>query len=291
MSIEMRGAAERYAALFKPADVTWQDFSFNARQSVAGLGYYRFITDAPDDPRRVEKFERKEVERLLRILEIIAARYQLVRKGRPGRIESLGGRTALDIWNGKLTRASEVQHALSELHVPDSQFNSDFQSLSVTDAKKARYLLAGIERQSFQRDGETFKDELIPGNVTLEHIFLKKPDAYWMKQVNDDHKTAGEMIHRLGNMCLLTDINRALGNKPWNEKVEAFKKSRLNITSRLAQYSEWGLRSSRTAPEAYDGASLARHGILHERSIGNRIARCRGAPAPVQGATGAVSPG
>jgi hypothetical protein len=32
---------------------------------------------------------------------------------------------------------------------------------------------------------------------------------------------------RLGNLCLLTDVNRALGNKSWIDKLAVFKKSRL----------------------------------------------------------------
>jgi hypothetical protein len=240
ISIDMRTAAERYAALFSSADPSWHGYSFEARQSVNALSIIGSSQMHPMILAALDKFDRKEVERLLRILEVVAVRYQLVFRGRPGRIESLGGRAAREIWEGKITKASEVFETIDELYISDSDFKNLFQTKTEKESKKARYLLAGIERQSLIRDGQTFKDELIPGNVTLEHIFPKSPDAYWMQQAKNDPKAAEEMTPRIGNMCLLTDVNRALGNKPWDEKATMFAKSRLNTTNRLTQYPKWG---------------------------------------------------
>ena len=104
--------------------------------------------------------------------------------------------------------------------------------------RKQDTFLAGIERQSQIING-TYKDELVPGDVTLEHIFPKSPSAYWMKQAGNDLKSAKEMTFKLGNMCLLTDVNRALGNRSWDEKKPYFGKSRLNITNGLMKYAKW----------------------------------------------------
>jgi hypothetical protein len=42
-------------------------------------------------------------------------------------------------------------------------------------------------------------------------------------------------------MCLLASANRALGNKPWNEKADAYKKSILRTTNQLTKetYPVW----------------------------------------------------
>ena len=79
-------------------------------------------------------------------------------------------------------------------------------------------------------------DELVPGNVTLEHIFPKSPQAFWAQETASDTKLPG-MLHRLGNMCLLPEVNRALGNK-----FEVFKKSRLRTTNTVnaTAYEKWG---------------------------------------------------
>jgi uncharacterized protein DUF1524 len=188
----------------------------------------------------LERFSGHEMERLLDLLEVIAVRFQLIYRGRPGRIESLGARTAKEIWNRKITTASEVRIRLNELYVADGEFKELFKKAE-TDGKKARYLLTVLERQSLQREAKTFPEELIPGEVTLEHIFPKSPRENWKKELDEDPNLA-EILNRLGNLCLLPGINRALGNKPWEEKLQVYSRSRLRLTNNIdsVRYPKWG---------------------------------------------------
>jgi hypothetical protein len=110
----MRRGAENYAAIFSSTDAAWRDYSFQSRESVRGLSIIGASQLYPIILAALEQFERPEMEKLLRLLETIAVRYQLVIRGRPGRIESLGGRTARDIWDNKIKKTSEVLTALSE---------------------------------------------------------------------------------------------------------------------------------------------------------------------------------
>ncbi len=97
----------------------------------------------------------------------------------------------------------------------------------------ARFVTHQIERQSLHREGKVLPDELVPGSVTLEHILPKSPDTYWKNAFNNDARLAREMTGRLGNMCLLPGINRALGNRPFPEKKEVYGQSRLLTTNKL----------------------------------------------------------
>jgi Protein of unknown function (DUF1524) len=92
-----------------------------------------------------------------------------------------------------------------------------------------------------QREGKTYPNELIPGDITLEHVFPKSPREFWATEIQSDPKLP-EMTNRLGNLCLLTDVNRALGNKSWNDKLAVFGKSRLRLTNTIdsATYPQWG---------------------------------------------------
>jgi hypothetical protein len=134
-----------------------------------------------------------------------------------------------------------VRSVLEELYISYDDFKQRFKTKTEADGKKARYIITSLERQSLQREGKTFPDELVSGDVTLEHIFPKSPQAAWADDVKSDEKLSG-MVNRLGNMCLLTDVNRALGNKSWGEKLEVFKKSRLRTTNTVdaTQYPKWG---------------------------------------------------
>jgi hypothetical protein len=241
ISIEMRTASERYAALSSSSDAIWAEYPASARKSVDAIETIGSTQIHPIILAALEKLSKPETFKLLHLLEVIAVRFQLVGRGRPGRIESLGGRVAREIWENRITKASEVRAVLEELYISDVEFVQRFKTKTEKDGKKARYIIAALERQSLVREGTTYADELIPGNVTLEHIFPKSPKAHWAEEIKTDPKLPS-MLNRLGNLCLLTDVNRALGNKGWDEKLEVFKKSRLGTTNSvtLEQYPTWG---------------------------------------------------
>jgi hypothetical protein len=241
VSIEMRAGAERYAALFNSNDSIWSGFSTKARRSVDAISLIGLSQAHPIVLAAFDKnLARNEMERLLWLLEVIAVRYQLVRRGRPGRVESLGGRAAREIFEGKITTATQVLNVVDELNIPDAEFKGLFATKTEKDGDKARYLITGIERQSLLRTAEALADELVPGNVTLEHILPKSPNDHWSKEINNDPHLAREMTNRLGNLCLLPGINQKLGNKSWDEKKAVFAQSRLHTTNKLTQYDKWG---------------------------------------------------
>jgi hypothetical protein len=241
ISIEMRTASERYAALSSSSDPIWAAYPEIARKSVDAIETIGSSQMHPVILAALEKFSKHEMGRLLHLLEVVAVRFQLVGRGRPGRIESLGGRAARDIWDNKITKASEVRSLLGELYFSDDDFKQRFKTKTETDGKKARYIITVLERQSLLREGRTYADELTPASVTLEHIFPKSPQGNWAEEMAVDLKLTG-MLNRLGNMCLLPEVNRALGNKGWDEKLEIFSRSRLRTTNTVTaqQYPKWG---------------------------------------------------
>jgi hypothetical protein len=240
ISVDMRQDAERYAALFKSSDPIWSKYSVALRDSVDALGILGFSQAYSMVLAAIDKFNKREMERLLWLIECLAVRHQVIGEGRPGRVESRGGRAAKDIFDGKVTTATEVFGLIRELYTPNDEFEVAFEKATGGTGKKVRYLLTGIERQSLQRDGETFPDELTPYDVTVEHIFPRSPSAEWRASSEADPDWDDSLISRLGNLCLLTGVNQALGNKAWPEKVEAYGRSRLNGTRKLTQYAKWG---------------------------------------------------
>jgi hypothetical protein len=126
------------------------------------------------------------MERLLWLLECAAVRHQLVLRRRPGRVESLSGRAAKDIFGGKISTATEVFGLIRELYVPNEEFQLAFESHSESSGKKIRYLLAGTERQSITQKGKTLVGELEPAGLTVEHILPKSPSQEWNEIVAQD---------------------------------------------------------------------------------------------------------
>lgn len=240
VSLELRQAAERYVALSDPDDPVWAPYSEKAKETVSGLAVIGATQLHPVTLAALEKFEKREMERVLRLLEVIAGRYQLVERGRPGRMESLGARTAKLITEGKIRTATQVLSELKELYIPDRDFESRFATKVERESKKAAYLMRGLERQTLLRAQDQHVRELIPGSVTVEHILPKSPKEGWRKELDEDPELLTDCLYRLGNLCLLADMNRSLGNKPFSEKKKVFLESKMRITSSVAKYEHWG---------------------------------------------------
>jgi len=241
VSIDMRSAAERYVAIFDSNDPIWTNYADKARQSVEAIGTIGITQVHPVILAALPSFDQREMERLLKLLEVIAVRYQLVARGRPGRIESLGGRAAKAISEGKISTANQVFAELKELYVPDGQFEAEFQVKTEREGKKAAYLLRGLEYQSLLHAQDKHARELVPSDiVTVEHILPKSTGDGWKNEIAADSDLHSDCLYRLGNMCLLADANRALGNKAFSVKRTSYAASRLRTTRSLAKYSDWG---------------------------------------------------
>ncbi len=239
VSLDMRATAERYVALTDPNDAIWAGLPREARNSIEALKIIGATQTHPVILAAIGRFEARELQRLLRLLEVIAVRYQLVARGRPGRIESLGGRTARGISEKKITTASQVLQELRELYIPDDIFESDFATKIERENKKAAYLLKGLESQALKRSQDKHHGELAPDAVTVEHILPKFPGAGWKDVINLDTDIVDECTLRLGNMCLLSDVNRSLGNKSFDDKKKEFAASRIITTKSVSEYGLW----------------------------------------------------
>lgn len=239
-SLDMRRDAERYAALFSSSDPIWSEYPDKTRRSVDALSTIGFSQAYPIILAALGRFDRREMERLVWLVECLAVRHQLIGQRRPGRVEDLGGRAAKDIYDGGLKSATDVFNAVRELYVPDSEFQVAFKSVTETSGKKIRYLISGIERESVARENGSLSNELEPHNVTVEHIFPRSPDSYWRSISASDGAWDDTLKARLGNLCLLPGINQSLGNKEWPEKLKVYERSRLRTTNKLTQFSAWG---------------------------------------------------
>jgi len=238
VSLDMRSAAERYVALTDQEDPVWAPYGEKARDSVNALSIIGASQLHPVLLAALDKFDNHEMTRLLRLLEVIAVRYQLVSRGRPGRIESLGARLAKAITDGAVKTASVALTELRELYIPDDQFRSEFTSKTERESKKAAYLLRGLEHQALVRANDPHQNETRPHLVTIEHILPKSPGKGWPDTLRKETDLHNDLLFRLGNLCLL-DNNNSVGNKEFDEKKKQYGNSKLLTTKSVADYATW----------------------------------------------------
>jgi hypothetical protein len=86
----------------------------------------------------MQKLMPSEFEKLLRVLEVIIVRWQVIGEGRTGTIERQLARLAELIWTGKATKRGEFVAALTDLYTSDQDFKAKFSTQEGLTNKKRR---------------------------------------------------------------------------------------------------------------------------------------------------------
>lgn len=239
VSVDLRAAAERYAALENPEDVVWAGHSEASKESIRALKTIGAKQTHPVILAALERFAHPEMERLLRLLEILIVRFQLIGSGRPGRLESTCGRLAVDIHRREVTTATQAYAGFRDIFPSDADFQREFQNARNIENRKAQYLLNRVERQARIAANMPGANEFIPKLSTIEHILPKKPNSGWKHVIDHDKEIVEECATMLGNLCILGNQNKEIGNKAFAEKVPIFRDSTILTTKDVAKHSDW----------------------------------------------------
>jgi len=125
---------------------------------------------------------------------------------------------------------------LASLHPDDSQFHSAFSRKTIRYNGLARYILNKLN-DDITGWGSTPEAHPV---TDLEHILPKRFQRNWTVERKDFPGGPEKYVHRLGNMTLLTtNLNRELGNQPYEVKREAFAQEALEITRMIAEEPRW----------------------------------------------------
>jgi hypothetical protein len=156
-----------------------------------------------------------------------------------GRFETRCAVLAGKIYAGEVRTATDAFAELKEVYPSDEQFRQAFQQKEEENDTRAAYLLTRLEDERQRVEGGKMGRELKPNGLTVEHILPKSPGKAWAEELRGDPSLTEDCTYRIGNMCLLTAINRKLGNQAFAEKKVLFAQSRLQITNEVAEYDVW----------------------------------------------------
>ena len=237
-SIEMKSVSENYVALSDPGDPTWTPIK-GARESIEAISVIGATQLYPLILAAMERFNPQELGRLLRLIEVIGVRYQLVARGRPGRMESLGAQIAKKIFEKGIENATQIRSELTELYPSDESFESDFATKSEKDKRKQHYLLKALERQNRRMHNIPHAEEFQIGDVTVEHIMSRSLSASLKSYLGADKDKHNEYRDRIGNLCLWGKANAKHGDALFAAKKPDYSSSSITITNSLSQYEEW----------------------------------------------------
>ncbi len=244
-SEDMLSASEQYAALEIADDPLWSDISKESKDRIRALKLLGAKQVHPVLLSSLAKIGKRELERLIRLLEVLIVRYQLIGGGRTGRLEIACAALAHQIWQGKISKAGEAKKTLKDVFPSDEEFREKFKSKQEKNNRKAVFILKRLENHVRLVERSTVSArELEPGStLTLEHIFPNNPGSAWRSLIDSDSEIVEDCTHRLGNLCLLGSVNRALGNKSFDDKKGTYARSELILTKELSRYRTWNKSS------------------------------------------------
>jgi uncharacterized protein with ParB-like and HNH nuclease domain len=234
--------SEQFENIYVSESSLWSSFTKRAKNNISVLQCIGSRQLQPVLLAAIDKFENHELEKLLDFLEVFIVRYQLIVGGRTGLIEIACANLARKIFDGSIVKASKAKNELMYLYPDDKTFYESFLNKQEKTSKKAYLLLHKLEIQRQKEAGKTL--EFQPYfDLTIEHILPKNPNHDWFKVFSDKTKDLEEYKYKLGNLCLLGEVNKSLGSKGYSEKVVEYRKTSILLTSMVSDFDTWNYES------------------------------------------------
>lgn len=233
-------ASRIYAALNTPSSSIWDDHETATRKNI----YILQILDAqqafPMLLAAEDLFDKKEFSKLTNILVVMAVRYTFIGEERTGVASNYYSEIPKKIRSGEYKKASHIFAHIKPIYPSDESFTESFCKKTITDSKRARYILAEIENTFSGAEKIVNSD---PEYVNLEHILPKNPNQHWNNEVTGlAHDEYGSFIHKIGNLALVSKSkNKIAGSKSFDEKKQLlFQSSEFLTTKSIGNNQTWG---------------------------------------------------
>lgn len=248
-SMDMLIVAEQYAALETADDPVWAPYSTSARERVRSLKLLGARQTHPILLAALSRFEPPEMERLLKLLEAVIVRYQLIGGGRTGRLETECARLAQAVFVKQVTdktgtrgvtQASDVFREMRDIYPSDQTFEENFSVARESNNQKVVYILRSLEKEARLRERQERAAESEPGALSLEHILPRNPGDDWAPIMRSDPSVGEDCTYRLGNQCLMVaGENRDAAGRGFQEKKKTYARSDVILTRDVASHTKW----------------------------------------------------
>jgi hypothetical protein len=241
LATDLNNTVKVYSALVNTDHELWQKYDAQARNRAATLNLLNMSQIRPLLIAIVEKFSDADVAESFRLLESAAVRFQIVGGVGGGTLERIYSDSAKAVFDGGIKGPKEILAALTTLP-GDAAFRQAFAVAQISRQNLARYYLMRLEAAL----SGTAIQELVPnpstGHINLEHVLPLTLNEAWQKSWKPD--VARGYQKRLGNLALLNSKeNSKTGNEEFAKKAEAYAKSSIVLTKRIAEFSDWSPES------------------------------------------------
>ncbi|MEK6243071.1 MAG: DUF262 domain-containing HNH endonuclease family protein [Pseudomonadota bacterium] len=244
LSKELARVAEQYAGLEVADSELWKSHGAATQDTVRALDLLGGKQTHPIVLAALDRFDANELGKLLRSLVTLILRYQLIGRGRTGRLEIRAAAVAEGIYTKKHKHAKSAWDNLKAIIPPDDEFAQDFAKYENVKPAVARWLFRALELKYWVQKNPGKAPELAPIHdpelVNLEHVLPRKPGAGWAVAIKVDPKLVDDCASRFGNLCLLYKTgNKKVSSKAFAEKKPVLAASNILLTRQIATYPDW----------------------------------------------------
>jgi hypothetical protein len=246
-----------YAALQNSSSSYWDEHSAETRKNIGILRLLDAQQALPILLAAESQFDKEEFRKLTRLLVVMAVRYNFIGEERTGVAANYYSEIPRPIRQGVTKKAAHVFRSLKPIYPGDDSFKDAFKAKSISDTKRARYLLAEMENTISSAEKIVNSD---PEEVNLEHIMPKAINQHWQPEdtrvTQDEHRY---FVNRIGNLALVPkEKNKKVGSKSFaDKKKELFSRCEaFETTASICRFETW----DRSAIEQRQ-AELAEHAV------------------------------
>lgn len=233
--------ARVYEALQNPSSTLWDLHSQETKKNIGVLRLLDAQQALPILLAAESCFDHDEFRKLTWLLVVMAVRYNFIGEERTGVASNYYADVPKLIRGGNYRKASHVFNHIKQLYPNDISFRDAFTTKSISDSRRARYVLAEIENRISGSEKVVNSD---PDEVNLEHVLPKNTNQYWSPAatnvLSDEHLV---FVNRIGNLALVPkSMNKKSGNKEFSEKKEIiFSKCQAYTTTfMICEHAHWG---------------------------------------------------
>ncbi len=237
---ELANSARVYSALQNPNSPFWDEHEAKTKKYILSLRVLDSQQSLPVLMAASEKYKPHEFSKLAWLMVVMAVRYNLICEGRTGVSSNYYSEIPKKIRSGDYTKASHVFNHLKPIYPSDNEFYNSFISKSISDTKRARYLLIEIENYVSGQEKVVNSD---PEKVNLEHVMPKKINQHWNEEYTGiPSDSRSYFVNSLGNMALVSsEKNRRVGAKSFDEKKKELfsQQAEFKFTYSIASLDKW----------------------------------------------------
>ena len=240
-------SSKSYSAMITCDDNFWSNFDSTAKASMETLNFFNMVQIRPLVLAILENFKPKETTDSLKLLVNASVRFLIVGGLGGGALEQKYCDGAVKINKKEITTTFQLAGFMKTSTPSDSEFKTSFENATVSKNYLARYYLRVLEMIESGKAEPEFVPNSSNDVVTLEHILPQNPSAAWGHITEDD---ADANYKKIGNLSLLKKtINSDIGNGGFKAKKPFYKESAFLLTSKVADFNEWGINEIKSRQE------------------------------------------